>query len=109
MFTKKRDCGIDMEEITERIQRIQGKFMRPDEEAFLADDLKGLYMLWCAKEAMYKYYGFKALDFKQHIKLDYAPLQENGTLIGHIHKDDYLRTIELEYSFFDNYLILHTA
>ena len=109
MFTKKRECGIDMEEITERVRRIQGKFMRPDEEAFLADDLKGLYMLWCAKEALYKYYGFKALDFKQHLKLDYAPLKESGTLTGHIHKDNYKQSLELEYSFFDNYLILHTA
>jgi len=107
--TEKRKCGIDMEEITERVRRIQSKFVREDEEGFLADDLRGLFMIWCAKEAMYKYYGLKSLDFKQHMKLDYKPLQESGTLTGHIDKDDYSRTLELNYTFFDNYLILHTA
>lgn len=109
MFTEKRDCGLDMEEITERVRRIQSKFVREDEEAFLAEDLRGLFMIWCAKEAMYKYYGLKSLDFKQHMKLDYEILQDSGTLIGHIDKDDYSRTLELDYTFFDNYLILHTA
>ena len=109
MYTKERDCGLDMEEITERVRRIQSKFVREDEAAFLADDLRGLYILWCAKEAMYKHYGLKSLDFKKHMKLDYQKLTETGKLIGHIVKDEYSRTLELEYSFFDNYLILHTA
>jgi phosphopantetheinyl transferase len=109
MYTMRRDCGLDMEKITERVRRIQSKFVREDEEAFLTDDLRGLYMLWCAKEAMYKYYGLKSLDFKKHIKVDYQSLAENGTLTGYIDKGEYSRTLELEYTFFDNYLILHTA
>ena len=109
MYTKERDCGLDMEEITERVRRIQSKFVREDESAFLADDLRGLYMIWCAKEAMYKHYGLKSLDFKKHMKLDHRRLEESGTLVGHISKDKYSRTLDLEYAFFDNYLILHTA
>jgi phosphopantetheinyl transferase len=109
MYTKERDCGLDMEEITERVRRIQSKFVREDEAAFLADDLRGLYIIWCAKEAMYKHYGLKSLDFKKHMKLDYRRLEESGTLVGHVSKDEYSRTLDLEYLFFDNYLILHTA
>mgnify|MGYP001947511157 CR=1 FL=1 len=109
MLTEKRDCGIDMEEITERVRRIKTKFVREDEEAFIEEDLKGLFSIWCAKEAMYKYYGLKSLDFKKHMKLDYQKLEEKGTLIGHINKDDYSQSLELDYEFFDNYLILHTV
>jgi 4'-phosphopantetheinyl transferase len=109
MFTEKKECGIDMEEITERVRRIQKKFVRKDEEEFLVEDLRGLYAIWCAKEAMYKHYGLKALDFKQHMKLDYRKLEDKGTLVGHIQKDDFANTLELEYEFFDNYLILHTV
>lgn len=109
MYTEKRDCGLDMEEVTERIRRIQTKFVRTDEELFLKEDLKGLFILWCAKEAMYKYYGLKSLDFKKHMKVDYLPLSESGTLVGHIHKDAYSRTLELQYSFYDNYLLIHTS
>jgi phosphopantetheinyl transferase len=107
--TEKRECGIDMEEITERVRRIQSKFVREDEEPFLAEDLKGLFAVWCAKETMYKYYGLKALDFKNNMKLDYQKLAEKGTLTGHIFKDDYKVSLELDYEFFDNYLILHTV
>jgi 4'-phosphopantetheinyl transferase len=109
MLANTRDCGIDMEQITERVRRIQSKFVRMDEEAFLAHDLRGLYMLWCAKEALYKFYGLKSIDFKKHLKVDYQPIEESGILLGHIEKDDYSKTLELNYEFFDNYLILHTA
>ncbi|MDB9881913.1 4'-phosphopantetheinyl transferase superfamily protein [Bacteroidia bacterium] len=109
MLTERRDCGIDMEEINERIRRIQSKFVREDEEDFLAEDLRGLFAIWCAKETMYKYYGLKALDFKMHMKLDYKKLQEKGTLTGHINKGEYSQTLELDYEFFENYLILHTV
>jgi hypothetical protein len=98
-----------MEEITERVRRIQSKFLREDEEPFLAEDLKGLFAVWCAKEAMYKHYGLKALDFKNNMKLDYQALKDKGTLIGHIFKEDYSVSLELDYEFFDNYLILHTV
>lgn len=109
MLTEKRECGIDLEEITERIRKIENKFMRADEVLFLKEDLRGLYTLWCAKEAMYKYYGLKALDFKKHMKLDYQQLEEKGTLTGHIFKDTYTLTLQLDYEFFDNYLIIHTV
>ncbi len=109
MLTEKRECGIDLEEITERVRKIGNKFMRADEELFLKEDLRGLYTLWCAKEAMYKYYGLRELDFKNHMKLDYQKLAEKGTLTGHILKNDYTITLELDYEFFDNYLILHTT
>ncbi|MGB0850645.1 MAG: 4'-phosphopantetheinyl transferase family protein [Bacteroidia bacterium] len=109
MFTEKRDCGIDMEEITERIRRIAPKFIREDEQQFLNQDLKGLYAVWCAKEAMYKYYGLKSLDFKKHMKLDYAEIAQEGTLKGHIEKGEYSRELDLNYSFIDNYLLIHTT
>ncbi|HAY89493.1 MAG TPA: hypothetical protein DCY51_08640 [Bacteroidetes bacterium] len=107
--TEKRECGIDMEEITERVRRIQSKFMREDEEPFLAEGLPGLFAVWCAKEAMYKHYGLKALDFKQNMRLDYQKLAEKGRLTGHIFKEDYTVTLTLDYEFFENYLILHTT
>lgn len=109
MLTENRVCGIDMEQITDRIRRIQSKFVREDEEQFLLENLRGLYAIWCAKEAMYKYYGLKALDFKEHMRLEYKPLEQKGTLKGHIHKNEYQKTLELDYEFFEDYLILHTA
>lgn len=109
MFTKKRDCGIDMEHITDRIRRLAHKFIREDEKHYLDQELKGMYAVWCAKEAMYKHYGLKALDFKEHMKLHSERLSTNGIFRGSIHKNEYWEEIEMEYSFFDDYLLVHTT
>lgn len=102
------DCGMDMEQITERVRRIVSKFIRPDEEEFLQHDINGMYLLWCAKETLYKYYGLKSLDFKEHLKVDYQKLTNKGTLNGHILKGDYYKELSFDYEFFDEYLLTHT-
>ena len=108
-FKEKEDCGIDMEQLTNRIERIVSKFMREDEKDFLQHHKKGMYAVWCAKEALYKYYGLKSLDFRDHLKLAYAPLKEQGILKGYIKKEHYYKELELNYEFFDEYLLIHTV
>ena len=76
--------------------------------AFTESGLKGMYMVWCAKEAMYKYYGLKALDFKANLRLRFEPLQHTGVLQGNISKNEYEKTMKLNYQFFDEYLLIHT-
>lgn len=109
MLTEKKDCGMDMEQITGRIRRITKKFVREDEEGFLRQGLNGMYAIWCAKEAMYKYYGLKSLDFKEHMKLHPSQLNTQGTLSGVIHKKQYIKELDLDYEFFDDYLLIHTT
>jgi hypothetical protein len=65
-------------------------------------------MVWCAKEALYKYYGLKALDFKAHLKLQFEPFEKEGNLKGIISKNEYKITMDLHYQFFDEYLLIHT-
>ena len=108
MYTEDRQCGIDIEQITDRIERIKHKFIREDEMAFTESGLKGMYMVWCAKEAMYKYYGLKALDFKANLRLRFEPFQHTGVLQGNISKNEYEKTMNLDYQFFDEYLLIHT-
>lgn len=108
MYTQDRECGIDIEQITHRIKRIQHKFIREDEKSFAESGLKGMYMVWCAKEAMYKYYGLKALDFKANLQLQFEPFDQEGTLQGIISKNEYKKAMNLHYQFFDEYLLIHT-
>jgi len=65
-------------------------------------------MVWCAKEAMYKYYGLKALDFKANLQLQFEPFDQEGTLQGIISKNEYKKAMNLHYQFFDEYLLIHT-
>lgn len=65
----KKPVGIDIEEITPRVERIAKRFVHEKEWSFIQPDkrLETLYLLWSAKEALYKLYGKKAVDFKNHM------------------------------------------
>lgn len=109
MLKEDDDCGLDMEHITERIKPLGPKFMREDELGFLDYGLKGMYIVWCAKETLYKYYGLKALDFRTHLRVGMIEsLEEEGNFEGYINKGKYSRTVNLHYWFVDDYLIVHT-
>jgi 4'-phosphopantetheinyl transferase len=108
MFKEKSECGIDMEEVTGRVKRIVSKFFREDEKEYLNHDLKGMYIVWCAKEALYKYYGLKSLDFRDHLRVEYTDVGESGVIVGHINKGEYSKQLSLEYEFFDQYLLVNT-
>jgi hypothetical protein len=40
--------------------------------------------------------------------LRFEPLQHTGVLQGNISKNEYEKTMNLDYQFFDEYLLIHT-
>lgn len=67
-----RPCGIDVQRIVPRIRRLAHKFVGATEWPQLteAEELVQLHLIWSAKEAMYKAYGRRRLDFKQHLSVN---------------------------------------
>ena len=107
-----RSVGVDIQKIIGKIERISHKFMREPEMRSLRDNtrLEHLHVYWGAKECLYKAYGRKALNFKEHIFVDpfgYNP--EGGICTGHVSKDDYLQFFEVKYELIDKEYILVTA
>ncbi|MCK9400448.1 MAG: 4'-phosphopantetheinyl transferase superfamily protein [Bacteroidales bacterium] len=64
--------GIDMEKIRPRIEKVREKFLNPEESALIGKEweLEQLTLAWCAKEALYKLYGQRNLDFRDNIFVD---------------------------------------
>ena len=65
--------GIDVERTREKIRNIAARVFNQEELANArshADELRALQILWGAKEALYKSYGKKGLDFIEHIRVD---------------------------------------
>ncbi|MEZ5057921.1 MAG: 4'-phosphopantetheinyl transferase superfamily protein [Saprospiraceae bacterium] len=92
--------GIDIQYFVARIDRIAWRVLNQPEMDSLEDETKLLHMhvYWGAKEALYKAYGRKALDFGSHIlikpfKLDW----EIGKTTGQVIKDDYEKSFEIHY------------
>lgn len=71
MISRSGRVGVDIEEINERIKKIARKFINDYEWQHLEgeNDLHTMYLLWAAKEAIFKWYGDGEVDFRKHMKI----------------------------------------
>ena len=93
-------CGVDIQVLVPKIERLAPKFMRPEESASLqpATRLEHLHVYWGAKEALYKAYGRRQLDFRDHLfvqPFDYRAT--GGQTTGAVVKDDLLLEFTVAY------------
>lgn len=85
-----KKVGIDIELIHHRVLKIASKFLRPEEkDAWIAggESLHHLLCIWGGKEALYKMWGKRGLDWKAHIVIPpftFAGLY--GTFSGYVQK-----------------------
>jgi phosphopantetheinyl transferase len=65
-------CGIDLEQIREKIDRIAPRFLdeKELEAARLEPAVERMHIYWCVKEAIYKVYGRKEVSFRTDIFVD---------------------------------------
>ena len=82
IISKGKQVGVDIELIKMKIKSIKHKFLSDVELAQkqIGDNTNGLYVAWCAKEAIYKWHGKKGLEFKQHIHIKPFKLKDEGSL-----------------------------
>jgi len=101
------ECGMDIQIMKPNIERIAHKFISEDEWKFVHENTRfeQIYLFWCCKEALYKYYGKKNLAFKEHLILKPFSWQPEGVLTGIIAKDDYYKELPVYWKTIDNYLM----
>jgi phosphopantetheinyl transferase len=78
--------GIDIEQVHPRLHKVAHKFMNPREGGAEVEKLSTdhLCLHWCAKEALYKLYGRRNLDFREHIQVLQPPVGHQGDFRGRI-------------------------
>jgi len=99
MIGKDRSVGVDIEQIKTKIHRIQQKFLSPPELAQpnVKDDTNGLYVCWCVKEAVYKWYGKKGFEFKRDIHIQPFELKDEGSMTVIVDLPEGTRTLTVNY------------
>jgi len=91
------DCGIDIQAIQDKIFAIQSKFATKRETGS-NPSAAHLHVLWGAKEAMYKAFGKRGLDFKADLYLKPFEYQPNGgATLGVVNKDEIKVSFEIQY------------
>jgi 4'-phosphopantetheinyl transferase len=104
--------GIDIQYLVPKIESMAHKYMRPEELDSLqpATRLEHIHAYWGAKEALYKAYGRRGLDFCAHIHITpFVFALEGGTFGGKIVKAGYEAHFEGQYALADNYMLVHAV
>ncbi|MEM9888198.1 MAG: 4'-phosphopantetheinyl transferase superfamily protein [Bacteroidota bacterium] len=102
--------GIDIQKIVGKIERIAHKYMRPDEMKSLqaATRLAHLHVYWGAKEALYKAYGRKSLDFRTHILVKpFAYDLSVGYTKGRVVKGDFDVLFDVYYQLLEDFIFVY--
>ena len=104
-----RPCGIDVQRIVPRIRKLAPRFVGAEEDSRLLDGFRllQLHLIWAAKEAMYKAYGRRQLDFREQLNVDlsdYTP--GSGTARGTIQLPGLRQDFHLEYREYESYVLV---
>jgi phosphopantetheinyl transferase len=75
-----QSIGLDLEMPSPKLIKVAHKFLNNSELEHAKNQLETLCVYWASKEALYKYYGKKALSFKDNIHINSFDI-----------KDQYLR------------------
>lgn len=102
IVSKTMNVGIDVETVTERVLRIQHKFLNDEELNSLLDLNKTelmnqLTVLWGAKEAMYKWWGKGDVDFREVLQTQPFELSQAGILTAKFCKKSVPQLLSLNY------------
>lgn len=105
------EVGIDVELVSDRIERIHHKFVSPQELKSVGENerLLHLYLHWCAKEAIYKIENSNAVDYIQNISiLPFYPDSE-GQFKAQVLNGAYSCKYLLNYTKYNNHVLVWTC
>lgn len=105
IVSKTKKVGVDIENYSPKIRRVAAKFLNSWElESFAAQSSLELQTVcWCAKEAIYKWYGDGGVDFRDNILLKPFALQKVGLIDALFIKNATEHPLQLNYVLRDNY------
>ncbi len=103
--------GIDIEKIQNKILSLSHKFLSDKEQEYRFPTAvkESLFVIWCAKEALYKQQGQSGLQFRKHLEIEPFAYTGNGRVKGHVRQGETHRVMELFYETIEDYLLVYTV
>ena len=102
--------GIDIQYINPKLEAVASRVMNENKFKNLSEKkrLEHLHVYWGAKEALFKAYGKKELDFKKNIIVEPFHYQDtDGYSHGTVVKDDYSQRFDIFYKKIENYILVY--
>lgn len=103
-------CGIDIEKISTKIEKVKHKFLHPSEHELIASNnqLENLCIIWGAKESLYKMNGATSLNFSQEIIVKSLKKADQGELTASIIKNGRSQDFVLDYEKIEDFILVNT-
>ncbi|NLZ96213.1 MAG: 4'-phosphopantetheinyl transferase superfamily protein [Bacteroidales bacterium] len=80
LLHKHQKVGVDIENYSDRVLRIENRFISEDE--YIDPDNRTLHLIlhWCAKETLYKLMDSTKIIFKEHLHIKPFQIQDKGVI-----------------------------
>jgi len=103
--------GVDIERIEDKIEKVSHKFLTEQEITEGGRDLSldSLYIMWAAKETLFKLHGKRDILFKDHIYIAPFTPQREGLIYGTIKADDGEKMYTVHYQIIDEYILSYAV
>lgn len=103
------EVGIDLEKVSDRINRVGHKFASESEKNLFnsVGEITGLHIIWGVKESLYKLYGRKEIDFRANLEIQDFNNNESEILAS-INKGPFSAQIKLRYKMINDLLLVYT-
>ncbi len=112
LISNQGECGIDMELVKTKVERIAHKFLKPEELAFIdtaENRIAQLYACWSAKEAVYKLQGNAGVSFLNNMRIEPFSYEDQGVLYLTLTRADQETTFKVHYEKFAEYMLAYVV
>lgn len=98
--------GIDIEQLSERVLKIEDKFCNKADKSTIdhRHKVESLLLIWTAKESMYKLYGKKEVDFRKHMTVEPFIVAREGRFHARFHNGVANSRFLLEFEIFNDHI-----
>ena len=102
------DFGIDIQFKTDKVFKIQSKFLSQMESKFFEkkNDLESLIKVWSAKESIYKALGKEGVSFSKDLEIDTVN-DKDLFRAGYYRKDNIKTKFDLDFICMEEYIICY--
>lgn len=104
ILNRRESTGIDIEQIRDKVIHIRHKFLNTAELEMAGEDAERLIALWAAKEALYKVYGLRELEFIRNLFIEELSDTE---ITGSIRFGDLRKRYRMRSEKIDNYRMVY--
>ncbi len=105
LLHKHKKVGVDIENHSNRILKIEKRFISDDEYIDSTNRTLHLILHWCAKETLYKLMNSTKIIFKEHLHIHPFKIQDKGVIIANESFSPDKTSFEIYYEVNKNFVI----